>query len=127
MALGMISYHIRISMILLEAGETNTVAVYDTKARKLVIVAVNDGEAREIVFDLSRFAGVDGPIFRWITGPKASARSQTLPGRYSTASPSHARLQHIPSRPLMREMPRNRMPFRKRYAKEVPECILIAP
>lgn len=66
-------------MTLLETGETNTVAAYDPKARKVVIVALNDGEAREIVFDLSRFAGVDGPISRWITDPKADACYQSQP------------------------------------------------
>ena len=54
--------HIRSGMTLLETGETNTVGAYDPKARKVVIVALKDGEAREFVFDLSRFAGVDGPI-----------------------------------------------------------------
>jgi len=71
--------HIPSCMTLLETGETNTVAAYDPKARKVVIVALKDGEAREFVFDLSRFAGVDGPISRWTTDPKADACYQSQP------------------------------------------------
>ncbi|KAK0721231.1 glycoside hydrolase superfamily [Apiosordaria backusii] len=62
--------HIRPGMRILDAGSDYAVAAYDQQARKLVIVAVNWGDAQYINFDLSRFgaAGSNGStIKRWAT------------------------------------------------------------
>lgn len=62
--------HIRPGMRILDGGSDYTVAAYDEKARKLVIVAVNWGEGQVVNFDLGRFAkaGVDGAVVkRWAT------------------------------------------------------------
>ncbi|KAK4664178.1 uncharacterized protein QC763_503310 [Podospora pseudopauciseta] len=62
--------HIRPGMRILDGGSDYAVAAYDEKARKLVIVAVNWGEAQYINFDLGRFGAVgsDGSVVkRWAT------------------------------------------------------------
>ncbi|KAK4186964.1 family 5 putative glycoside hydrolase [Podospora australis] len=76
--------HIRPGMRILDGGSDYTVAAYDEAARKLVIVAVNWGNAQYINFDLSRFAtpGVNGAtIKRWTTqiggGSRYVERSDT--------------------------------------------------
>ena len=62
--------HIRPGMRILDGGNDYTVAAYDEAAKKLVIVAVNWGNAQYINFDLSRFVtpGVNGEkVRRWAT------------------------------------------------------------
>jgi galactan endo-1,6-beta-galactosidase len=68
------SRHIRPGMMILDTGETDTVAAYDAAARKLVIVTLNRGAACEKSFDLSKFADVKGPVTGWTTEPRATAR-----------------------------------------------------
>jgi len=60
------SRHIRPGMTIIGGGEGNTIAAYDTSAKKLVIVTTNYGTAQTITYDLSKF-NVTGPITRWTT------------------------------------------------------------
>jgi galactan endo-1,6-beta-galactosidase len=66
--------HIRPGMTILETGDTDTVAAYDAKARKLVIVARNGDKDDTKTFDLSKYTVHDGPVTRWITEPKGNTR-----------------------------------------------------
>jgi len=62
--------HIRPGMQILDGGSDYTVAAYDSSTEKLVIVAVNWGDAQYINFDLSEFSqgGVNGALVqRWST------------------------------------------------------------
>lgn len=59
--------HIRPGMTIMAGGDENTVAAYDSAARKLVLVTVNPGPARWVAYDLARFARADGPVQRWTT------------------------------------------------------------
>jgi len=62
--------HIRPGMRMLDGGSDYTVAAYDAAAKKLVIVAVNWGNAQFLNFDLSKFGtpGVNGAVVkRWAT------------------------------------------------------------
>jgi galactan endo-1,6-beta-galactosidase len=69
------SRHIRPGMTILSTGETDTIAAFDLKGRKLVIVAHNlSGKPSEKIFDLSKFNVPDGLVTRWITEPDASTR-----------------------------------------------------
>lgn len=57
-------------MRILDAGNSNVVAAYDSSNRKLVIVAANYDTAQYITFDLSRFSQrpADGSaVTRWNT------------------------------------------------------------
>jgi galactan endo-1,6-beta-galactosidase len=67
--------HIRPGMRILDGGSDYTVAAYDAATKKLVIVAVNWGNAQYLNFDLSRFGtpGTNGAtIRRWATQIGAS-------------------------------------------------------
>ncbi|KAK7222780.1 hypothetical protein V2G26_010783 [Clonostachys chloroleuca] len=69
-ALAQFTRHIRPGMVILDGGNSNTVAAYDSSARKLVIVAVNWDSAQYLNFDLSKFTqpGVNGALVRrWST------------------------------------------------------------
>ncbi|KAL0933983.1 glycoside hydrolase family 30 protein (endo-beta-1,6-galactanase) [Colletotrichum truncatum] len=62
--------HIREGMKILDGGSDNVVAAYDAKTSKLVIVAVNWGDAQYLNFDLSKFtqASTNGAkVTRWRT------------------------------------------------------------
>ncbi|KAK2000741.1 endo-beta-1,6-galactanase [Colletotrichum falcatum] len=62
--------HIREGMRILDGGSDNVVAAYDAAASRLVIVAVNWGDAQYLNFDLGRFsqASTDGAkVTRWRT------------------------------------------------------------
>ncbi|KII91451.1 glycoside hydrolase family 30 protein [Plicaturopsis crispa FD-325 SS-3] len=62
--------HIREGMKILDGGADNVVAAYDAAGKKLVIVAINWGDAQNLNFDLSGFStpGKDGQaIPRWNT------------------------------------------------------------
>ena len=59
--------HIRPGMKIIDGGEGNTIAAYDSTAHKLVIVTVNYGTAQWINYDLSKYTTVSGPITRWAT------------------------------------------------------------
>ncbi|KAK6440259.1 hypothetical protein LTR95_003524 [Oleoguttula sp. CCFEE 5521] len=68
--LAMFTRHIRPGMRILDSGRDNVVAAYDAGRRKLIIVAVNWGEAQYVNFELSRFkqASVDEKrVLRWRT------------------------------------------------------------
>ncbi|GKT42944.1 endo-beta-1,6-galactanase [Colletotrichum spaethianum] len=68
--LAQFSRHIRDGMQILDGGADNVVAAYDNANEKLVIVAVNWGDAQNLVFDLSQFtqASTDGAVVtRWRT------------------------------------------------------------
>jgi galactan endo-1,6-beta-galactosidase len=67
--------HIRQGMTVLSTGEIVTVAAWDPKSRKLVIVAQNlQAAAREKVYDLSKFNLPDGAVQHWLTEPKGTTR-----------------------------------------------------
>ncbi len=66
--------HIRPGMTILETGDTDTIAAYDARARKLVVVARNGNEAGTKTFDLAAFNAPDGPVAGWITEPKGDTR-----------------------------------------------------
>jgi galactan endo-1,6-beta-galactosidase len=68
------SRHIRPGMTILDSGRPGTVTAYDPAAKKLVIVTLNDGPARTISYDLSKFASAAGPITRWLTEPLGKTR-----------------------------------------------------
>jgi len=62
--------HVRPGMRILSAPDSNTMAAYDEKAKKVVIVAANWDSAQSITFDLSQFGqpGIDGSVVpRWST------------------------------------------------------------
>jgi hypothetical protein len=60
--------HVRPGMRIISASTDNTVAAYDSSARRLVLAAVNSGAAQTITFDLSRFTTVPGStVTRWTT------------------------------------------------------------
>ncbi len=69
------SRHIRPGMSIVKAGDENdsTVAAYDSKTKKLVIVAQCTLK-ETLVFDLSRFSSVVGPVTRWVTGGPAGEK-----------------------------------------------------
>jgi galactan endo-1,6-beta-galactosidase len=68
------SRHIRSGMTIIDSGEPDTVAAYDAVAHKLAMVTLNEGSARTIPFDLSKFGDVKGPITSWITEPLGTVR-----------------------------------------------------
>ncbi|KAM5352752.1 hypothetical protein ACJ41O_005474 [Fusarium nematophilum] len=62
--------HIREGMRILDGGADNVVAAYDSGRKKLVIVAINWGNAQYLNFDLSKFAQPSkngAPVARWHT------------------------------------------------------------
>ena len=59
--------HIRPGMVIIDGGEGNTIAAYDSAGRKLVIVTMNYGTPQNITYDLSGFHAAAGPIRRWLT------------------------------------------------------------
>lgn len=72
--------HIRPGMSMLRTGDLNTLAAYDSKGKKLVLVALNGPSAAEKTFDLSRFSVDAGSVDRWITETKGAARYEKRPG-----------------------------------------------
>ncbi len=90
------SRHIRPGMTILDSSEGDAVAAYDATAHRLVIVTLNEGPARRISFDLSKFGKVKGPVTRWITQPLRAARYEVhddtvLEGKgFQCAFPAHA-------------------------------------
>lgn len=71
------SRHIRPGMTILSTGEDETIAAYDAKQHKVVIIAQNlSGNTREKTYDLSKFKLADGAVARWLTEPKRTARYQ---------------------------------------------------
>ncbi|KAH7146107.1 hypothetical protein EDB81DRAFT_484957 [Dactylonectria macrodidyma] len=62
--------HIREGMRILDGGADNVVAAYDSGAKKLVIVAVNWGDAQYLNFELSKFtqpSSNGAAVTRWHT------------------------------------------------------------
>ncbi|THV36977.1 glycoside hydrolase [Glycomyces buryatensis] len=65
--------HIRPGMRLIDGGEDNTIAAYDSAARKLVLITTNYGNAQTVTYDLANFATVpDATITRWSTQTNGS-------------------------------------------------------
>ena len=77
-ALAQYSRHIRPGMTLLSSSDPNTAAAYNPTSRKLAWVTFNDGPARTVTFDLSRFFALRGPVARWLTEPLATSRYVSL-------------------------------------------------
>jgi galactan endo-1,6-beta-galactosidase len=65
--------HIRPGMTILQTSDVDTVAAYDAKMHKLVLIVRGD-KAETKLFDLSQFGSCTGPITTWITEPKGTAR-----------------------------------------------------
>jgi galactan endo-1,6-beta-galactosidase len=73
------SRHIRPGMVILTTGSEHVTAAYDAKARKLVVVALNEGDsAREIALDLAMLPSAAGRVSRWLTSPFATERYERL-------------------------------------------------
>mmetsp|Transcript_25907 Transcript_25907/g.54717 ORF Transcript_25907/g.54717 Transcript_25907/m.54717 type:complete len:508 (+) Transcript_25907:49-1572(+) len=68
------SRHIRPGMTILDGGESNTVAAYDSSARRLVIVSANYNKEQWITYDLSKFRVVGGAVRRWCTNTQGGDR-----------------------------------------------------
>jgi galactan endo-1,6-beta-galactosidase len=66
--------HILPGMSILTSPDANTVAAFDSKSGKLVLVTTNSGPARQAIYDLSSFNPAKGSVTRWLTEPKAQAR-----------------------------------------------------
>jgi hypothetical protein len=60
-------------MTILQTSDVDTVAAYDAKMHKLVLIVRGD-KAETKLFDLSQFGSCTGPITTWITEPKGTAR-----------------------------------------------------
>ncbi len=73
-ALAQYSRHIRPGMKIIESGSSNTVAAHDPAGRRLALVIFNEGPARTMTFDLTRFNTSRSAAARWVTEPKAEAR-----------------------------------------------------
>ena len=62
------SRHLKKGMTLLNSGDKNTVAAYDSVSKKLILISVNYNNAGQwISYDLSRFKSVVGGVLRWMT------------------------------------------------------------
>jgi galactan endo-1,6-beta-galactosidase len=61
--------HIREGMRILDGGSSNVVAAYDAKNQKLIVVAVNWGDAQYLNFELGKFSKVanSATVTRWTT------------------------------------------------------------
>jgi hypothetical protein len=59
-------------MIILDGGETDTIAAYDPDTEKLILVKTHEGAADNVTFDLSLFHRADGPVRRWQTNTNGS-------------------------------------------------------
>lgn len=66
--------HIRPGMTLLKSADAKTVAAYDAKRRRLVIVVENEEGASGRTFDLSAFRMGHPRVRRWTTEPKGDLR-----------------------------------------------------
>jgi len=68
--------HIRPGMTIIDGGESNTVAAYDSANKRLVIVTANYGTAQKITYDLSKYGTVGGAsgglVRRWATNTAGS-------------------------------------------------------
>jgi galactan endo-1,6-beta-galactosidase len=73
------SRHIRPGMVILETDDERTVAAYSAASSKLVLVTLNDGPARRVTYDLSKFSVPNGQVPTVVTEPKGSARYKLLP------------------------------------------------
>ncbi|GAA1723530.1 hypothetical protein GCM10009765_84400 [Fodinicola feengrottensis] len=73
--------HIRPGMRIIDGGEANTVAAYDSTAHRLVIVTTNYGTAQWINYDLSKFGSVqgdNGAVRRWATDTSGTGDKYTF-------------------------------------------------
>ena len=62
------SRHLKKGMTLLNSGDKNTVAAYDSVSKKLILISVNYNNAGQwISYDLSKFKLVGGSVLRWMT------------------------------------------------------------
>ncbi len=59
--------HIRPGMTILDGGDQNTVAAYDSSKQKLVVVTANFKTDRWITYKLTNFSNVRGAVQRWMT------------------------------------------------------------
>ena len=68
-------------MRIIDGGEGNTTAAYDSANRRLVLVTTNYGTAQRITYDLSRFAtvggGANGLVDRWATQTSGTGDTYT--------------------------------------------------
>jgi galactan endo-1,6-beta-galactosidase len=59
--------HIRQGMTMIDGGNGNVIAAYDSANNKVIIVCSNYGTAQYITFSLANFSSVGGPVTRWET------------------------------------------------------------
>jgi galactan endo-1,6-beta-galactosidase len=73
--------HIRPGMRIIDGGEGNTTAAYDSANKRLILVTTNYGTAQRITYDLSRFAtvggGTNGLVDRWATQTSGTGDTYT--------------------------------------------------
>eukprot|EP01062_Namystynia_karyoxenos_P021939 TRINITY_DN18383_c0_g1_i1.p1 TRINITY_DN18383_c0_g1~~TRINITY_DN18383_c0_g1_i1.p1 ORF type:complete len:507 (+),score=159.30 TRINITY_DN18383_c0_g1_i1:87-1523(+) len=68
------SRHIRPGMTIIDGGESNTIAAYDSGAGRLVLVTANYGTAQTVTYNLTNFKTVKGPASRWSTNTDGSEK-----------------------------------------------------
>jgi galactan endo-1,6-beta-galactosidase len=78
-ALAQYTRHVLPGMTILDSGSRATIAAYDPRTRKLVLVTFNDGPARTAAYDLSRFASTGTEARSWRTEPEGSLRYTPQP------------------------------------------------
>mmetsp|Transcript_150515 Transcript_150515/g.481808 ORF Transcript_150515/g.481808 Transcript_150515/m.481808 type:complete len:330 (+) Transcript_150515:131-1120(+) len=59
--------HIRPGMMIIDGGESNTIAAYDPSEHLLVLVTTSYDSNKSVTYDLSQFGEVRGPITQWTT------------------------------------------------------------
>ncbi len=64
--------HILPGMKIIDAGEDHSVAAYDPKGKRLIIVTTNLATPQTITYNLSQFAKAMGPVTRWSTNTDGS-------------------------------------------------------
>ena len=90
------SRHIRPGMTILGSNESNTIVACDARARRLVLATLNDGPARTVCYDLSRFRGSSDRVQRFVTEMDGGARYAELPeaqisdGRLTISFPANS-------------------------------------
>lgn len=94
------SRFIRPGFQILDSGDENSLVAYDGAGRRLVIVAVNDGERPLMVaYDLGSFRVSDAPVSRWRTSDteamQAIAAVSITSGKFISMLPPHSVTTHV--------------------------------
>ncbi len=73
------SRHLRPGMELLDSSDPSIIAALDRTAGLLVVVALNEGPARELRLDIAALGASPGRVRRWLTEPRRETRYHLLP------------------------------------------------